>query len=91
MRGVLLLIVALLLVVAVFALQNPGIIPVRFLKYSADTSLLSVIVVAFAIGMVVGFLCGIPSSFRNRKRVRELKSQISSLRKPPGAAPPVSP
>ncbi|HEY7527702.1 MAG TPA: LapA family protein, partial [Candidatus Deferrimicrobiaceae bacterium] len=64
MRGVLLLIVALLLVVAVFALQNPGIIPVRFLQYSGDTSLLAVIAVSFGTGIVVGFLCGIPSSIR---------------------------
>jgi uncharacterized integral membrane protein len=88
MRGVLLLIVALLLLVAVFALQNPGVIPVRFLKYSADTSLLAVIVVSFGIGIVVGFLCSIPSSFRNRKKVRSLEAEVSSLRKPPAAPPP---
>ena len=91
MRGVLFLIVALLLVVAVFALQNPGIIPVRFLTVSGDTSLLAVIVVSFGIGIVVGFLCGIPTSFRHRKKIRELQAQLSSLRKPPGASPPVVP
>jgi uncharacterized integral membrane protein len=91
MRGVLILIVALLLLVAVFAVQNPGVIPVRFMKFSADTSLLAIIVVAFGIGIVVGFLCGVPKSFRTRKKVRELEAQIASLRNPPGAEPPVVP
>lgn len=85
MRAILVLIIALLALVAVFALQNPGIIPVRFLQYSASTSLLAVIVVAFAIGVLVGFLCGIPASLRRRRRIRELEAEIASPRK---AAPP---
>ncbi|MBI5343421.1 MAG: LapA family protein [Deltaproteobacteria bacterium] len=88
MRAVLLLIVVLLALVAAFAVQNPGVIDVRFLHLSGNTSLLVIIVLAFGIGVLVGFLGGVPSSFRRARRIRELSAEIDSLRKPPGAPPP---
>ncbi len=88
MRSVLLLIIALLTMVAVFAVQNPGVIDVRFLHLSGSTSLLVVIVLAFGIGVLVGFLGGMPSSLRKSRRIRELSSELDSQRKPPGTPPP---
>lgn len=88
MRAVLLLIVVLLALVASFAVQNPGVIDVRFLHLSGSTSLLVIIVLAFGIGVLVGFLGGVPSSFRRARRIRELSAEIDSLRKPPGSPPP---
>jgi uncharacterized integral membrane protein len=88
MRAVLLLIVVLLALVAAFAVQNPGVIDVRFLHLSGSTSLLVIIVLAFGIGVLVGFLGGVPSSFRRARRIRELSAEIDSLRKPPGSPPP---
>ena len=88
MRAVLLLIIVLLALVAAFAVQNPGIIDVRFLHLSGSTSLLVVIVLAFGIGVLVGFLGGVPSSFRRARRIRELSAEVESLRKPPGTPPP---
>ena len=85
------LIVVLLALVAMFAVQNPGIITVQFLHLSAVTSLLVVIVVGFGIGVLVGFLGGVPASLRKGRRVRELEKEISSLRKPSGPPPPVTP
>lgn len=91
MRIVLVIVVFLLAVVAAFAVQNPGIITVQFLHLSASTSLLMVIVVAFGIGVLVGFLGGVPTSLRKGRRVRELEEEIASLRKPSGPPPPVTP
>ncbi|MBI5575508.1 MAG: LapA family protein [Deltaproteobacteria bacterium] len=88
MRAVLLLIIVLLAVVAAFAVQNPGIIDVRFLHLSGSTSLLVVIVLAFGIGVLVGFLGCVPSSIRRARRIRELSAELDSLRKPSGAPPP---
>ena len=88
MRAVLLLIVVLLALVAAFAVQNPGIIDVRFLHLSGSTSLLVIIVLAFGIGVLVGFLGGVPSTFRRGRRIRELSAELESLRKPPGTPPP---
>jgi len=91
MRAVLILIVVLLVLVATFAVQNPGILTVQFLHLSASTSLLVVIVVAFGIGVLVGFLGGIPGLLRRGRRVRELEEEVASLRKPSGSPPPVNP
>lgn len=91
MRAVLIIVVLLLAVVAAFAVQNPGIITVQFLNLSASTSLLMVIVVAFGIGVLVGFLGGVPTSLRKGRRVRELEEEIASLRKTSGPPPPVIP
>jgi uncharacterized integral membrane protein len=91
MRSVLILIVLLLALVAAFAVQNPGILTVRFLHLSAGTSLLVVIVVAFGIGVLVGFLGGVPSSLRRGRRIRELEGELASLRKPSESPPPEKP
>jgi uncharacterized integral membrane protein len=80
MRIVLILIIFLLALVAAFAVQNPGVLAVHFLHLSGSTSLLVVIVVAFAIGVLVGFLGGVPSSLRRGRRVRELERELASLR-----------
>jgi uncharacterized integral membrane protein len=91
MRAVLILIILLLALVAGFAVQNPGILTVHFLHLSASTSLLVVIVVAFGIGVLVGFLGGMPSSLRRGRRVRELEAELASLRKPSGPPPQEKP
>ncbi len=91
MRATLILIVVLLAVVAGFAVQNPGIINVKFLHLSASTSLLVVVVVAFGIGVLVGFLGGVPASLRRRRRVRELEGELAGLRKPDITTPQVNP
>jgi uncharacterized integral membrane protein len=91
MRAALLLIIVLLSLVAAFAVQNPGILTVRFLHLSGSTSLLVVIVLGFGAGVLVGLLCGIPASLRRGRRVRELEQEVASLRKLTGSPPAVSP
>jgi uncharacterized integral membrane protein len=88
---VLIVLVVLLGVVAMFAIQNPGIVTVRFLNYSGDTSILVVIVAAFGAGVLVGFLPGIPASIRRARRIRELESDLAGLRKSQPPSPPVTP
>jgi uncharacterized integral membrane protein len=87
MKGVLLVLVVLLALVAAFAVQNPGIIVVRFLAWSGYTSLLVVIVAAFAAGVASGGLAGLPGYFRRRseagaaaRRVRELEAEVGDLK-----------
>jgi uncharacterized membrane protein YciS (DUF1049 family) len=78
--------VVLLGVVAAFAVQNPGIITVRFLHLSGSTSVLVVIVAAFAAGVLGGWLAGLPGYFRRRseasaarKRIQELEIEAAAL------------
>lgn len=98
MKVVLLVLVVLLAVVAAFAVQNPGIIVVRFLTYSGDTSLLVVIVAAFAAGVVSAGLAGLPGFFRRRseagaaaRRIRELEAEVGDLKGKPGGPTPLAP
>ena len=85
--------IVLLALVAMFAIQNPGIITVKFLHLSGATSLLVVIVASFAAGVLGGWLAGLPRSFRRRsetsaarKRVEELEAEVAAL-KAKSAAP----
>ena len=90
----LLVLVVLLALVATFAVQNPGIIIVRFLTTSGYTSLLVVIVVAFAAGVVSAGLAGLPGFFRRRsearaaaRRIRELEAEVGDLKGKSGGPP----
>jgi len=95
LKGVLIVLVLLLAVVATFGVQNPGIITVRFLHLSGDTSLLVVIVAAFAAGVLGGWLTGVPGHFRRRseaseatRRIRELEAEVEGLKKKAGTPSP---
>ena len=88
MKATLLVLVVLLALVATFAVQNPGVIVVRFLTYSGYTSLLVVIVAALAAGMASAGLAGLPGFFRRRsegaaasRRIRDLESELGELKK----------
>lgn len=87
MKFSMLLLIVLLGLVAVFAIQNPGIVTVRFMSLSGDTSILVVIVAAFAVGVVGAGLGSIPGQLRRRsdaaaakQRIRDLEVQVRDLR-----------
>ncbi|HEX7522656.1 MAG TPA: LapA family protein [Candidatus Deferrimicrobium sp.] len=95
MKATLIVLVVLLAMVAAFAVQNPGIIVVRFLAYSGYTSLLMVIVAAFAAGVVSAGLVGLPGFFRRRsearaaaRRIRELEAEVGDRKKAAAPSPP---
>jgi len=91
MRLILIVLIVLLGVVAMFAIQNPGVVTVHFLNYYADTSILIVIVVSFGLGVLVGLLPGIPTAFRRKRRIRELEADLATHRKSQPPPPPVTP
>jgi uncharacterized integral membrane protein len=91
MVAALILILLLLALVATVAVQNPGILAVRFLHLSVSTSLVVVVFVAFAAGVLVGLLCAMPSLLRRRRKVRELAAEVAALRKAPAPLPPERP
>jgi uncharacterized integral membrane protein len=95
MKFSMLVIIVLLGLVAAFAIQNPGIVTVRFMSLSGDTSILVVIVAAFAVGVLGAGLASVPGQLRRRSEavaakrrigeletdVRNLKTEIETLRK----------
>jgi len=92
MRLILIVLVVLMGLFAMVAIQNPGIVTINFFNYFTETSILVVIVAAFGAGVIVGFLPGIPASFRRRRRIRELESDLAAHRKSePPPPPPVTP
>jgi uncharacterized membrane protein YciS (DUF1049 family) len=95
MKLSMIVLIVLLAIVAAFAVQNPGIITVKFLQYSGDTSLLVVIVAGFGAGVLGGWLAGLPGFFRRRseataaaKRIRELEAEVGDLKKAAAATAP---
>ena len=87
MKFSMIVLIVLLAVVAAFAVQNPGIITVKFMQFRGDTSLLVVIVAGFGAGVLGGWLAGLPGSFRRRseasaaaKRIRELEAELGELK-----------
>jgi uncharacterized membrane protein YciS (DUF1049 family) len=88
MKLSMIVLIVLLALVAAFAVQNPGIITVRFLQFTGDTSLLVVIVAGFGAGVLGGWLAGLPGFFRRRteaaaaaRRIRELEAEVGDLKK----------
>lgn len=91
MRSVLILLVVVMGLVAAFAIQNPGIVTVQFFTLSASTSILVIIVAAFGAGVLVGFLPGIPTALRRRKRIRELESALEKEKQKSSSPSPTEP
>ena len=91
MRAVLVVLVAVLALVAAFAVQNPGIVTVRFIHLSVETSLLVIIVLSFAAGIVAGWLAGVPASFRRARRIRELEAEAAAKARAADAPRPAAP
>ena len=91
MRAVLVLLVIVLALVAAFAVQNPGIVTVRFLHLSGETSLLVIIVLSFGAGLLAGWLAGIPVSFRRTRRIRALEAEVAAKGRPADAPRPAPP
>jgi uncharacterized integral membrane protein len=88
MKFSMIVLIVLLALVAAFAVQNPGIITVKFMQFRQDTSLLVVIVGGFVAGVLGGWLAGLPGFFRRRseaaaaaKRIRDLEAEIGNLKK----------
>jgi len=98
MKFSMIVLIVLLALVAAFGVQNPGVITVRFLHLTGDTSLLVVIVAGFGAGVLGGWLAGLPGFFRRRseaaasaKRVRELEAEVATLKGKSGRPAPLPP
>ena len=98
MKLSMIVLIGLLALVAAFGVQNPGIITVRFIHLTGDTSLLVVIVAGFGAGVLGGWLAGLPGFFRRRseagaaaRRIRELEAEVGDLKGKPGGPSPPAP
>lgn len=94
---ILALVLALLAAIGavVFAVGNPGVIPVHFLSWSFDSSLTPLLLAAFALGLLLGVLITIPASIRksftiagHKRETENLEKQIPSKPEPPASTSP---
>ena len=81
----------LAILVAVFAIQNAGPVTLRFGIWSAETSLVVVILVAVAAGAALASLLGLPGWIRDRHRLRQLMRELDGLRVAQPSPPSTSP
>ncbi len=67
---------ALFLVLLVFAIGNSGLVNIKFLTYERTAPLVLVLFVFLIIGMVVGLLALTGPLFRQRRQIQQLKRDI---------------
>jgi uncharacterized integral membrane protein len=74
-----LLIVAVILAAAtaLFAIQNSGVIAVSFLGWEWEASL--ALILTLGVGILVGYLAGLPASLRKGSQLRQLKRDLGEL------------
>lgn len=63
----------------VFALQNPGIITLKFGPWQLAGSTTLVLLATFAVGILVGTLTMLPGRWRKHRETRQLERQIEEL------------
>jgi len=72
--------VIILIVLLIFAVQNPGSTEVAFLTFSSTVSLLPIILVSTAVGLLLGIAVMLPGKLRRSSRLRKLESATAALR-----------
>lgn len=80
MRVFLAVMVILLILLLVFAVQNPGSTEVTFLTFSSTVSLLLIILASAVVGLLLGLAVMLPGNLRRSSRVRRLESEAGQLR-----------
>jgi uncharacterized integral membrane protein len=71
--------VALAAISAIFAIQNAGVITVSFLGWEWEASLALILIVSLGVGVVIGYLAGLPSMFRKASQLRQTKRELDGL------------
>ncbi|MBE3518954.1 MAG: LapA family protein [Firmicutes bacterium] len=72
----LLVVIALLILVVVFAVQNAGMVELSFLVWSVELNLALVVLASLCIGVLVGAVWVWVKSFGLKRRVHELETKL---------------
>jgi uncharacterized integral membrane protein len=65
--------------IATFAIQNSGEAVVKFIGWQFHSSLVVVVLISAAAGVVMAVLLSLPGTFRLRARLREQAQRIADL------------
>ena len=79
--GIVILIIVLIIaiVAVVFAVQNTATVSIAFLAWQSDGSLALVLLIALAIGAIIGLLVVSPALVRRGLRISKQKKKIAEL------------
>lgn len=69
-------VIALLILVVIFAVQNAGMVELSFLVWSVELNLALVVLASLCIGMLVGATWTWVKSFGLKRRVHELETKL---------------
>jgi uncharacterized integral membrane protein len=89
MTGVLIAAIVLAALVAIFALQNSAVIMVSFLGWHWEASLALILILVLGAGILVGYLAGLPSSWKNKSELRQQRREIADLEEKASEQEPV--
>ncbi len=79
MPGVLVFAIALAALAAVFAIQNADVITISFFGWAWDASLALVLILTLGAGVLIGYLSGLPSTWRRQTLIRQQRRQLEEL------------
>jgi putative membrane protein len=65
--------------IAIFAIQNSSEVAVKFIGWQFHSSLVVVILISTAVGVIMAVLLSLPGTFRLRTRLREHAQRIAGL------------
>lgn len=75
----LILFLVLAVTIATFAIQNSGEAVVRFIGWQFHSSLVVVVLISTAVGVIMAVLLSLRGTFRLRARLREQAQRIAEL------------
>jgi uncharacterized integral membrane protein len=76
MKLLLLLALLIAIVAIVFALQNSTLVVVHFFGWQTQESMALVLLIAFALGVILGLLVSVPPMIQRMRQISQLKRQV---------------
>jgi len=77
--------IALAVLTALFAIQNATVITVSYLVWRFEASLALVLILTLGIGILIGYLATLPSSWRKSSQLRRTQRRQADLENRVGA------
>jgi len=79
MPALLIIAIVLAALTAVFAIQNSGVIAVTFLGWEWEASLALILIMTLGVGILVGYLAGLPSRVKKGSQLRQARKDLEGL------------
>jgi uncharacterized integral membrane protein len=77
----LILALALAVLAAILALQNPGIVELKFFSMVWEDSLAVVLIITYGVGILTGILLLLPGTIANRAKLALARRKLDSISK----------